>query len=93
MLCISLIVSMTFYLTGVDRTDDPNACLAFACCIHYFTLVALLWMAVEGVFLLRNIVLVRLGPSEQLFRNCCLFAWGEEIRLDKIKIKLKGKLD
>ncbi|XP_071790427.1 adhesion G protein-coupled receptor L1-like [Asterias amurensis] len=76
MLCMSLIISMTFYLTGMGQTSDRNACAAFACCIHYFTLVSLMWMGMEGVYLYRNIVLVAMSPSRHMFRNCCLIAWG-----------------
>ncbi|XP_038059934.1 uncharacterized protein LOC119730935 [Patiria miniata] len=76
MLCLSLIISMTFYLTGIDQTSNPRACAAFACCIHYFTLVALMWMGVEGVYLYRNIVVVAMNPTRHMFKLCCTAAWG-----------------
>ena len=76
MLCLSLILSMTFYLTGIDQTSSRWACIAFAGCIHYFTLVALMWMGVEGAYLYRNIVLVAMNPARHMFKICCLLAWG-----------------
>ncbi|XP_072022727.1 uncharacterized protein [Amphiura filiformis] len=76
MLCLTLFISMTFLLVGMERTEDPDACAVFAFFIHYFTLTSLMWMGIEAVYLYRNIVAVVINPNKNFFHYCCGIAWG-----------------
>ena len=54
-LCISLGIAQIIFVTAVDKasgTDSvPAHCKAVAVLLHYFFLVAFMWMLMEGVVL------------------------------------------
>ena len=59
-LCINLGIAQLIFVAGVDRSaidHVPIHCQVIAVLLHYFFLVAFMWMLMEGVILF--VVLVR----------------------------------
>lgn len=53
-LCISLGIAQLIFICGIDQTESdhvPVHCKAIAVLLHYFFLVAFMWMLMEGVVL------------------------------------------
>ena len=62
-LCISLAIAQIIFIAGIDKTGPPNVnvpiyCQVIAVLLHYFYLVAFMWMLMEGVFLYLALVKV-----------------------------------
>ena len=63
-LCINLGIAQLIFVAAIDRTGTdhvPNHCQFVAVLLHYFFLVAFMWMLMEGVVLF--VVLVRVFIS------------------------------
>nr|XP_046270671.1 adhesion G protein-coupled receptor E2 isoform X3 [Scatophagus argus]XP_046270672.1 adhesion G protein-coupled receptor E2 isoform X3 [Scatophagus argus] len=57
-LCISLFIAIVIFLAGISRTENQIGCAVVAGLLHYFLLAVLCWMCLEGIQLLRMVVLV-----------------------------------
>lgn len=80
-LCLSLLFSLVVFLGGIEQVDDEGTCVAMGALLHYFVLVAVLWMGIEAFHMFVNIVLDRL-PGElgkKFVLKCAIVAWGENI--------------
>ena len=76
-LCLALVVVITVFATGVNRTHNTMLCQALAVLLHYFLLCALLWLGCGGACLT---VLVKKGtPTEEYnpVLKYYLVGWGE----------------
>ena len=67
-LCISLAIAQIIFVVGIDLTGPPNGdvpihCQVIAVLLHYFFLVAFMWMLMEGVVL--YLALVRVFVTRQ----------------------------
>ena len=62
-LCISLAIAKIMFIAGIDKTGPPNGdvpihCQVIAVLLHYFLLVAFMWMLMEGVILYIALIIV-----------------------------------
>ncbi|KAL6460544.1 hypothetical protein MHYP_G00305100 [Metynnis hypsauchen] len=57
-LCISLFIANLVFLAGISRMENKVGCAFVAGLLHFFFLVALCWMCLEGVQLFNTVVLV-----------------------------------
>lgn len=76
-LCFALFVVVVLFLTGLERTNQPNVCVAIGIAIHYFTLVAFMWMFMEAVFMYHAFVIVWPPREDNDVLKCSLAAWGK----------------
>ncbi|CAB4022825.1 adhesion G- coupled receptor G4 isoform X2 [Paramuricea clavata] len=78
-LCLALLFSLVIFLGGIEQVDDEGTCVTVAALLHYFVLVAVLWMGVEAFHMFVNIVLDTL-PDElgrTFVFKCAAVAWGK----------------
>ena len=75
-------------MAGVERgTVSENACLIVAALVHYFLLVAFLWMLIEAYFMYQAFVKVFRDYGEYVMWKCSAFGWGKYVQEP---IKLTG---
>lgn len=78
-LALSLFCAIIIFLIGVEQTQNKSACIAISAMIHYFLLVAFMWMLVEAYVLYTKIVIVFDDYVEYFIWKACLVSWGELI--------------
>ena len=57
-LCIALFCMLVVFVCGIDRTDVYGGSVTVSVLIHYFTLVAVMWMGAEAVLMFQKLVIV-----------------------------------
>ena len=75
-LCVAMLISLLFFLLAGYATDVNLQCQVWAIGMHYFWLVALIWMTLQGFNLLivfKQIVV--LDEKMRLFKYM-IFGWG-----------------
>ena len=81
LLCMSLMLLLMVFLTGIERTSDPKACRATAVLLHYFILTTFSWMGVEAATLYRMCVQVfQTGGQKKFLIRAAVIALGKQLR-------------
>ena len=66
------------FVAGVERGGvSENACRIVAAFIHYFLLVAFLWMLIEAYFMYQAFVKVFRDYGDYVMWKCAAMGWGE----------------
>lgn len=82
-LCVALIFSLLVFVVGIKEEQNETACIAVAVCLHYFVLVAVLWMGIEALHMF--IIIVRDRVHEEFGKRfvikCAVAAWGRNYRI------------
>ena len=64
------------FVVGIDRTENFGGCVTVSVLIHYFTLVAVMWMGAEAVLIFQKIVIVFIQLSTRYVIAISLICWG-----------------
>ena len=75
-LCCALICMLLVFVTGIDQTEYIGICVNASVLIHYFTLVAVMWMGAEALLMFQKIVLVFVQISTRQIIAVSLVCWG-----------------
>ena len=75
-LCLSLAAMLIALLTGIHRTKNREVCMASSVLIHYFTLVAWMWMGAEAVVIFKKLVIVFGEMSLRFILLVSVVCWG-----------------
>ena len=67
-LSISLIIVLVLFLGGIEGTSNPIACKTVAILMHYFLLVAFMWMGLIAVHLYFKFVEIFGGDNGKLVK-------------------------
>ena len=77
-LCTSLLCVLIVFVSGVDRGSlSEDACRIVAVLVHYFLLVAFLWMLIEAYFMYLAFVKVWRDHGDNVMWKCAAFGWGK----------------
>jgi hypothetical protein len=49
---------LVVFVVGIDRTEVFEGCVTVSVLIHYFTLVAVMWMGAEALLMFQKLVIV-----------------------------------
>ena len=74
-LCIALFCMLIIFVCGINRTAIYGACVAVSALIHYFTLVAVMFMGAEAVLMFQKLVLVFGSTSTKFLVTVSLICW------------------
>ena len=74
-LCIALLCMLVIFVAGIDRTSVYGVCVAVSALIHYFTLVAVMWMGAEAVLMFRKVVIVFSQTTTKFITAVSLICW------------------
>ena len=57
-LSLALLAMLLVFVVGIDRTEVFEGCVTVSVLIHYFTLVAVMWMGAEALLMFQKLVIV-----------------------------------
>ena len=49
---------LIIFVIGIDKTGEYGGCVLVSVLVHYFTLVAVMWMGAEAVLMFQKLVIV-----------------------------------
>ena len=71
-LCLALLGML---LVGIDRTEVFEGCVTVSVLIHYFTLVAVMWMGAEALLMFQKLVIVFVQITTRYIIIVSLVCW------------------
>jgi len=74
-LCIALFCMLIVFVCGIDRTSVYGGCVTVSALIHYFTLVAVMWMGAEAVLMFQKLVIVFVRITTKFIIAVSLVCW------------------
>ncbi|KAL9950767.1 hypothetical protein ACROYT_G043325 [Oculina patagonica] len=76
-LCASLLCVLIVFVAGVERGGvSEDVCRIVAALVHYFLLVAFLWMLIEAYFMYQAFVKVFRDYGDYVMWKCAAMGWG-----------------
>ena len=79
-LCASLLCVLIVFVSGVERGRvSEDACQIVAALVHYFLLVAFLWMLIEAYFMYQAFVKVFRDYGDYVMWKCSALGWGKSL--------------
>ena len=78
-LCIALFCMLIVFVCGIDQTHVYGGCMLVSVLIHYFTLVAVMWMGAEAVFMFQKLVIVFSQTTTKYIVTVSLVCWCKRI--------------
>ena len=76
-LCIAMICMLLVFVAGINRTAVYGGCVVVSVLIHYFTLVAVLWMAAEALLMFQKLVIVFVTITTKFIVIVSILCWGK----------------
>ena len=76
-LCLAMICMLLVFVTGINRTAVYGGCVLVSVLIHYFTLVAVLWMAAEALLMFQKFVIVFVTISTKFIVTVSILCWSK----------------
>ena len=74
-LCIALFCMLLVFVSGIDQAAIYGGCVLVSVLIHYFTLVAVMFMGAEAVLMFHKLVLVFRKTTTKFFVTVSLVCW------------------
>ena len=75
-LCCALSGMLLVFVIGIDETENYEGCVTVSVLIHYFTLVAMMWMVAEALLMFQKLVLVFFQITTRYIAILSLICWG-----------------
>ena len=79
---------LIIFVCGINRTAIHGACVAVSALIHYFTLVAVMFMGAEAVLMFQKLVIVFGSTSTKFFITVSLICWRKCVTVSHLHYKL-----
>ncbi len=73
--CLSVALMLIAFVCGIARVEIFQLCVAISALIHYFTLVAMMWLAAETVLMLQKLISA-VKISTAYFVIASFICWG-----------------
>ena len=83
-LCLSLIFMLIVFVVGIDRVSVRAGCITVGVLIHYFALVAWMWMGAEAVLMFQKLVIVFTHLTWKYFLIVSIACWGKIVSAAKL---------
>ena len=74
-LSLALLGMLLVFVTGIDRTEELEACVTVSVLIHYFTLSAVMWMGAEALVMYQKLVRVFVHTTTRQIVIISLVCW------------------
>ena len=68
---------LVVFVLGADRTEVFEGCVLVSVLIHYFTLVAVMWMGAEALLMFQKLVIVFVQITKRYLILVSTVCWGE----------------
>ena len=66
---------MIVFVCGINQTSVYGGCVLVSVLIHYFTLVAVMWMGAEAVLMFQKLVIVFIRITTRYIVAVSLVCW------------------
>jgi len=66
---------LIIFVSGIDQTRVYGACVLVSVLIHYFTLVAVMWMGAEALLMFQKLVIVFVHITTRYITAVSLVCW------------------
>ena len=76
-LCLAMICMLLVFVAGINRTAVYGGCVLVSVLIHYFTLVAVLWMSAEALLMFQKFVVVFVRITTKFIVIISILCWCE----------------
>ena len=76
-LCIAIFCVLLIFVAGVDRTGNYGGCVAVSALIHYFTLVAVMWMGAEALLMFQKLIIVFSRITTNFIIAVSIICWSK----------------
>ena len=80
-LCLALLGMLLVFVAGIDRTEVFEGCVTVSVLIHYFTLVAVMWMGAEALLMFQKLVIVFVQITTRYIIILSLVCWCKYYRI------------
>ena len=77
-LSLALLGMLLVFVVGIDRTEVFEGCVTVSVLIHYFTLVAVMWMGAEAVLMFQKLVIVFVQITTRYIIIVSLVCWCKQ---------------
>ena len=77
-LSLALLSMLVVFAVGIDRTEVFEGCVLVSVLIHYFTLVAVMWMGAEALLMFQKLVIVFVQITKRQIIITSLICWCKE---------------
>ena len=74
-LCISLFCMLIVFVSGIARTSVYGGCVTVSVLIHYFTLVAWMWMGALAMHMYKKLVIVFIKTTTRYIIAVSIICW------------------
>ena len=74
-LCLALLGMLVVFAAGINRTEVFGVCVTVSMLIHYFTLVAVMWMGAEALLTVQKLVIVFVQITTRYIIGVSLVCW------------------
>ena len=89
-LSIAMFCMLVVFSAGIDKTEVYVGCIVVSMLIHYFTLVAILWMGAEALLMFQKLVLVFTTITKRFIVILSIVCWCKFARTHIIAIRLEN---
>ena len=80
-LCVSLSLMLLVFVSGISEVSPKEGCITVGVLIHYFGLVAWMWMGAEASLMLYKLQIVFVNVSWYYHLAVSIVCWGKMIIL------------
>ena len=77
-LCLSLIFMLIVFVVGIDRVSVRAGCITVGVLIHYFALVAWMWMGAEALLMFQKLVIVFTDITWKYLTAVSIICWSKK---------------
>ena len=77
-LSLALLGMLVVFAVGIDRTEVFEGCVTVSVLIHYFTLVAVMWMGAEALLMFQKLVIVFVHITTRYIVIVSLVCWCKQ---------------
>ncbi len=76
-LCAAIGLMLIAFVVGVDRSEVYGVCVAMSALIQYLTLVSVMWMGAEALFMFQKLVIIFVQITTKYIVTLSLVCWCE----------------
>ena len=78
-LCLSLTFMLIVFVVGIGRVSVKAGCITVGVLIHYFALVAWMWMGAEALLMFQKLVIVFTNITWKYLLSVSIICWSKKL--------------
>ena len=78
-LCLSLTFMLIVFVVGIGRVSVKAGCITVGVLIHYYALVAWMWMGAEALLMFQKLVIVFTNITWKYLLSVSIICWSKKL--------------